>query len=65
MAFSWDVASLAALVELSTRQFERRFKAVTGQSPMQYLQRLRLTGVRIVADDVFERQTNRCAGRLQ
>lgn len=36
-----SLAQLAALVELSPRQLNRRFKAVVGQSPHQYLQKIR------------------------
>lgn len=41
-AKSLTVAELAGLVHLSVSQFERRFKALFGLSPMQYLKRVRL-----------------------
>jgi transcriptional regulator GlxA family with amidase domain len=42
LAHAWTVAELAAAVRLSVRQLERLFKDALEQSPMQYLQQLRL-----------------------
>lgn len=41
-----SLAQLAALVDLSPRQFNRRFQAVVGQTPNQYLQQIRCTSAR-------------------
>lgn len=41
-----SLSELAALAGLSPRQFDRRFHAVTGQTPGQYLQRLRCEAAR-------------------
>lgn len=39
----FNLLQLAAMVDISPRQFDRRFKAVVGQTPQQYLQQLRCT----------------------
>jgi AraC-like DNA-binding protein len=41
-----DVPSLAALVGLSVKQFERRFKREYGAAPVQYILRIRLDAAR-------------------
>lgn len=40
------LAQLAAIANLSERQLDRRFRAVTGLTPMRYLQRLRCDAAR-------------------
>jgi AraC-like DNA-binding protein len=37
-----DVISLAAEMKISERQLQRKVRALTGQSPMQYLRQFRL-----------------------
>jgi len=39
---NFDVCSMAAEMKVSDRQLQRKVKALTGQSPMQYLRRFRL-----------------------
>lgn len=39
---SWDIATLAALVNLSASRFRHLFKQETGSSPAQYLKDFRL-----------------------
>jgi len=39
---SIDVSSMAAELKISDRQLQRKVKALTGQSPMQYLSQFRL-----------------------
>jgi AraC-like DNA-binding protein len=38
----FDVVSMAAEMKISDRQLQRKVKALTGRSPMQYLRYLRL-----------------------
>lgn len=42
----WTLQRLAALHALSPRTFSRRFKAATGDSPIHYLQRVRIEAVK-------------------
>ena len=39
---NFDVCSMAAEMKISERQLQRKVKALTGQSPMQYLRQFRL-----------------------
>jgi len=39
---NFDVSSMAAQMKISDRQLQRKVKAQTGQSPMQYLRHFRL-----------------------
>ncbi len=39
---NFDVSSMAAEMKISDRQLQRKVKAMTGQSPMQYLRNFRL-----------------------
>ena len=39
---NFDVCSMAAEMNISDRQLQRKVKALTGQSPMQYLRQFRL-----------------------
>ncbi len=39
---NFDVGSMAAEMEISDRQLQRKVKALTGQSPVQYLRQFRL-----------------------
>ena len=39
---NFDVGSMAAEMKISDRQLQRKVKAQTGQSPMQYLRQFRL-----------------------
>ncbi len=39
---NFDVVSMAAAMKTSERQLQRKLKAQTGQSPMQYLRQFRL-----------------------
>jgi AraC-like DNA-binding protein len=39
---NFDVSSMAAEMAISDRQLQRKVKALTGQSPMQYLRQFRL-----------------------
>jgi AraC-like DNA-binding protein len=39
---NFDVSSMAAEMEISDRQLQRKVKALTGQSPVQYLRSFRL-----------------------
>lgn len=41
-----QIETLAAQVHLSERQFKRRFKAATGESPLEYLQKIRIEQAR-------------------
>lgn len=41
-----DIPALAALAELSVKQFERKFKQEYGMVPIQYIQRIRLDAAR-------------------
>ncbi len=39
---NFNVSSMAAEMEISDRQLQRKVKALTGQSPMHYLHQIRL-----------------------
>ena len=39
---NFDVSSMAAEMEISDRQLQRKVKALTGQSPVQHLRQFRL-----------------------
>lgn len=46
-----QVESLASQVGMSPRNFARRFKAATGDTPIRYLQRLRINAARHLLED--------------
>jgi len=50
---NFDVCSMAAEMNISDRQLQRKVKALTGQSPMQYLRQFRLEkSVQYLREDV-------------
>ncbi len=55
------IDSLARQAAMSRRTFERRFKAATGESPLQYLQRIRIDKAKMLlekGDESFDRITD-------
>ncbi len=56
------VNNLARKAAMSRRTFERRFKSATGETPLQYLQRVRIEKAKMLleqGDDSFEQITDR------
>jgi AraC family transcriptional regulator, arabinose operon regulatory protein len=53
VAASWDVASLAALVNLSPSRFRHLFKQETGTSPAQYVKDFRLRKAEVMLRTSF------------
>ena len=52
-ASSWDMATLAALVDLSPSRFRHLFKQETGTSPAQYLKEFRLRKAEVMLRTTF------------
>lgn len=58
------VEELASHVSMSSRNFSRRFKAATGETPIRYLQRLRINAARHLLENDLKtvRQVSRAVG---
>jgi AraC family transcriptional regulator, arabinose operon regulatory protein len=53
VAHAWEIAELAALVNLSASRFRHLFKEETGQSVTQYLRELRLERAELLLRTTF------------